>query len=115
MIDEHLDVCAVTETWLSNSAREHVTKGELTPVGYKLKSKSVRIGKRGGVAVLYKSTLKCKKQKTESFSSFELLKLLLSKTNKAIYVCVLYHPPAGSKHYKPVSTFIDKFQQYKDT
>ena len=71
-MDEHIDVCAVTLTWLSHSARDQVTKGELTPVGYKLESKSVRIGKGGGVALLYQSTLKCKKQKPESFSSFEL-------------------------------------------
>ena len=88
--EKGLDVCSISETWLGNSSKYDIVCGELTPVGYKLVHVPRNTGRGGGVAVLYKTSMKCKKQKVDRYSSFELLELLLTTRCDSIRLCVVY-------------------------
>ena len=46
---------------------------EVTPAGYKLEQVSRSTGTGGGVAVIYKTALRCKKQKTSKYNFFDLV------------------------------------------
>jgi exonuclease III len=110
--DKCLDVCSISETWLGKGSQYDIVCGELTPMGYKLEHVPRNTGRGGGVAVLYKTSVKCKKQKVDRYSSFELLELVLTTRCDSIRLCVVYRPPAGGKHSKSFGTFLTEFQNY---
>jgi exonuclease III len=112
--EKHMDICAISETWLHSGSNDIVC-GELVPPGYKLQHVPRRSGRGGGVAVVCKTTIKAKKQKAKGFSSFEHMELLLTTRNDCIRLCVLYRPPKGGKHSKPFSCFLTEFQEYMDS
>ena len=115
IVDNRLDICAITETWLTGDGeRDQIVCGTLTPNGYKLDTLSRKTGKGGGVAILYKSSLMCKKQKVCKYKSFECIELMLTSGCDSIRLCVIYKPPVGSKHGISFTSFLDEFQQYMD-
>ena len=63
VMDNHVDLLAVTETWLSPGERDRAVRGELTPPGYKLLDVPRTKGRGGGVALVYRDNLTVKKQK----------------------------------------------------
>jgi hypothetical protein len=83
----------------------------LTPAGYKLEHVPRNSGRGGGVAVLYKASITCKKERVAKYSSFEVIELLLSIKCSTIRLCVIYRPPGGT-HSKPIGTFLTEFQNY---
>jgi len=106
--DNKLDMCAISETWLRES--DAIVRGDITPAGYKLLHAN-RVGKRGGgVAILHKESLPCKKQKTQTFSTFELLEVFAKSPTRNIRLCCVYRPPSGHAF----SHFIDEFTVYLD-
>ena len=72
--EKKLDICAITETWLTDGDADQVIRGNLTPQGYKLQmanrpSKgSTTSG--GGVAVLHKCSLNVHKKIQVSFGIY---------------------------------------------
>jgi tRNA A58 N-methylase Trm61 len=56
--DNKLDVCAISETWLNDGDVDAVSCDALKPAGYRLDHVPRSTGKGGGVAVVYKSTIK---------------------------------------------------------
>ena len=69
LVDEDLDVVAVTETWLS-SQHCNVT-AELRDMGYHIYHFNRDVKKGGGVALIFKDNIKFVKGKTFSCDSFE--------------------------------------------
>ena len=97
IIDEGIDVCAITETWITSSNENNVTLGNLTPAGYKL-THVPRKGKKrgGGVAIICKASIKTEMQKHEdSFETFEMMEILMSSSKKCVRLAVIYRPPSG--------------------
>ena len=82
--------------------------------GFKFEHVPRRTGKGGGVGVVYKSSIKSVKNKTDNYSSFDCVELLLASKGDSIRLCVVYRPPAG-KHAQPVSVFMEQFQDYMDS
>ena len=120
IIDENVDICAITETWLhaSSDTKDKVILGNLTPPGFKLlhvpRTKSRNKASGGGVAVIYRDHLKIQKQKTTAFKSFECLEILLTTGAGCTRLAVIYRPPPGGKSGCPTSVFLDEFHQYID-
>lgn len=112
--DNKLDILCITETWMTGSPLDDLICNELTPPGYKIVHVPREQGRGGGVAVIYRSSLKCQSQSKHRPASFEALELLLSTKSDCIRLCVIYRPPVGGKHSKPMSMFLDEFQEYID-
>ena len=51
ILETKSDICAVTESWLSNPDKDQIEKANATPEGFVLISQS-RLSKRGGGVVL---------------------------------------------------------------
>jgi exonuclease III len=113
--DEGLDICAITETWLSPGAKDVITLGNLTPTGYKVDHIPRHKGKGGGVAFVYKDMFSFIVQTGPKYSSFECIEALLSTGNDCIRFSCIYRPPPGGKSGKPTCQFLDDFTEYVDS
>jgi hypothetical protein len=111
IIDNHIDLTVITETWLNaKDGIYHTTLNELCPDGYKIISKP-RDKRGGGVAVILKATLNTETLEVKSAAtatSYEHITITVSNNsvagNRYIFVAV-YRPPA-----KTLSNFIDEIQ-----
>ena len=107
------DITAISETWLSGDAeKDKLVCSDLTPQGFKLEVCSRSKGKGEGVAILYKTSLKCKRQTIQLYKSFDCLELVLSDKANSVHVCAIYKPPSSSKHGQTYSDFIQEFEHY---
>ena len=109
IIDEDIDICVLTETWLRPGDKDQISRGNLTPEGYKLFDVPRPSKRGGGVAIVCKSNLKPTKQPTEVYEMFEHMEVLISTNSDCVRLCVLYRPPSGS-----VKNFLDEFSSYID-
>jgi hypothetical protein len=114
-VDKQIDICALTETWLSSGDRDRIVCGDILAPGYQLHQEPRKKGRGGGVAVLYKKDICVKKQHSATYSSFENMEVLIKTGSDCIRLIVVYRPPLGSKHAQPSSVFMEEFGQYIDS
>ena len=112
VVDNELDICAITETWLGKEGGDELVCRELTPAGYSLEHVARSKGKGGGVAVIFKDSFATKTEKVSAYKSFELIELTLRTQKDCIRLGVVYRPPSGGKSGQPVSVFQKEFQDY---
>ena len=86
---------------------------EISPPGYTIEHVPRTSGRGGGVAVILRSSFKYAVQKQKKYSSFETIEILISTKSDSVRLCVVYRPPGG-KHSKPLSTFLEEFENYMD-
>ena len=104
MCTQNLDLFFLTEIWLNSN----VIDSNFCPLGYNI-IRNDRIGRGGGVAVIFKNFLKLIEVKTNFVSSdgFEFLCFdLILKGLRLRFLCV-YIPPNSSKSLAVVSNMID--------
>ena len=113
IVENNIDILALTETWLSAGDRDKVTRGSLTPPGYSLVD-APRTGRRGGgVAIIYKSSFNLSTVKSEKkFLSFEHMEILLKTNNDIIRIIVVYRPPSGGKSEGEIGGHMQVHQSY---
>ena len=107
--DEKLDVLALTETWFVKD-EDAASIASVTPDGYSIYH-IPRTNKRGGgVAVIFRDTIKKKVNKIEGTASFEYLDISLSHDSELLRLLVIYRPPSNSVH-----EFCKDFAKVTDT
>ena len=110
ILEQDLDICCLTETWLNSD--DTVTIGELFPNGYEIISVPRKDRRGGGVAVIIKQSLSikfnCSKETT--FRSFEHLNSIVShpKHSQPLNLTIVYRPPRSNKNTLPISVFFDE-------
>ncbi|KAK6175887.1 hypothetical protein SNE40_014264 [Patella caerulea] len=105
IIENKLDIFALTETWLTDS-NDQTALAELVPTGYSIPS--VPRNKRGGgVALIFKSSIKSTKPRLEKFKCFECLDSLVSIKQKNPRLIIIYRPPG-----KSAELFFNEFQTF---
>ena len=116
MSDKLVDICAVTETWLKQGdAAKHV---EIKDYGYDILSLP-RKGRGGGVAFLFDpQRVSPIKNKTNYYSSFEVLECVIKTKNDLLRLCVVYRSTqvATKASYLQTRTslFFEQFNDYLD-
>ena len=103
IIDNSLDLLSLTETWLHPDTSSEVLNS-LTPNNYSIISSPRAVGRGGGIAVIYKSSLQVSSLSLTSFASFEVLGLKVVAGNFTCNFFTIYRPPSSS-----LSTFFDDF------
>jgi hypothetical protein len=117
VIDNALDITALTETWLDANGSDSMIEGDLCPPGFKLLIDSRRIypgrGRGGGVGVLFKAGFKYKLvEKTFRPTSFEYMEVIIYTHGTPLHLIVLYRPPPSVKNKLTVGLFCDEFTSF---
>ena len=98
-----IDILAVTETWLSPNSLPS-TLNSLTPDKYSILHPPRLTGRGGGLAFIFRSSLKLLKITIPSFTSFEALCVKFSVSGSSFTILNVYRPPSSS-----VSDFFSEF------
>ena len=110
LVEEGIDICAITETWLTGDEdTNRVTCGTLTPPGYAMIHAPRKSRRGGGVAIVHKNSLTVSKQSTITYNTFENMEVLLQTGSECVRLCVVYRPPSSSK-----PQFLEEFTKYLD-
>ncbi|XP_068704693.1 uncharacterized protein [Montipora foliosa] len=100
VVDNDIDILAITETWLRPSNLDSLTIGDLTPTGYQFQPCDVaRDTRGGGVGLLHKSSLNFHKDSVDSigkFQSFEAADMKLHWRSTAMHILIIYRPPSSN-------------------
>ena len=106
--DLNIDIACLTETWWTSSSGTFSKC--IRDAGFKLSHAHRSNTPGGGVAIIYKATLKLKnmEKSTVRFSSFEYCSVLLHSTLKIIILCIY------RKQEIPMNAFISEFTDIMD-
>ena len=79
VVDNNIDILAITETWLQDDISNQITINNICPTGFVLRNLP-RVGsRRGGVALLYKNRFRLKKFSRDiNYNSFEFTDRVIS-------------------------------------
>ena len=73
ILEHKLDICFITETWISKNEDLQYIKANLKMQGYHILSCESKNRKGGGLACIYNEKLKMKALKLQKYESFESL------------------------------------------
>lgn len=117
ILENDLDVLALTETWLGAADDQQVLH-DLLPSGYNVIS-IPRPGNRrgGGVAVVFKAGLSvdlisCSND--QHFTQFEYLSCTITGKQRTIRLCVIYRPPVSTVNGLQTTKFFDEWSVFLD-
>ena len=104
LLNEHIDVAIVTETWLKDADDIWLQGCELNKNGYKISCSNRRNRQGGGVALIYKDSLIIKMLKKDQSVTFEKAVWCIRYPGVELTVCAIYHPPY-SETYQVTNNF----------
>ena len=106
VVDNNIDILALTETWLRPGNCDDLEVGILCSNGYRFLHAPRTHGRGGGVGFLFKDTLRINSVLTDDFQSFEVMDIRF-RSLKGIRFFIIYRPP-----YSSYSSFFQDFQDY---
>ena len=112
VVDNKIDILAITETWLKSDDDCYFTIRDICPQDYVFNHIPRTTGTGGGVGLLFKKNLKIKKLQTRTFRSFELMEVLLHTSSLTTRIVVVYRPPPSSINGLTSSLFFTEFSSF---
>ena len=117
LINNEVDVCLMQETFLTD--HDSAILEEIKEFGFKINSVPRTDGREhGGLAMLYKSSIKMKADKSKTnnqYKSFEFAVSTLKTEVGLIRFCNMYRPPYSTKHRITIKQFIEEFKEYLES
>ena len=111
IIEQDIDICFLTETWLYNNTGEKAKINEMTPSTHCFFHISRETMRGGGVGFFVNKAFQIiKVSKMSVFESFELIEAKISIRSVCIKIITIYRPPEKSKR-----NFINEFTAYIDS
>ena len=108
ILEHDIDICALTETWLSKF--DELVVQQLQPDGYKLLHVDCMDRSGGRVAVLCRGSTHLVLSSEAKFTSFESINIKLKIHQTFTNLVVIYRPP--SLPQVPASVFLNEFSRY---
>ena len=115
ILEHKLDICFITETWISKHEDLQYIKANLKMQGYHILSCERANRKEGGLACIYNENLKMKASKPQKYESFESLTVQVSIKSKTNIFSLIYRPPSSTKNITPIRVFLDEFSEHITT
>ena len=111
-VDENIDVCCITETWLKDS--DEAVLADIKLRGYQIVNSPRSSNKRGGgVAFLCKDIYTHKHIKTSKYLFFELLEVYFSCKNTGIRFSTIYR--TGNLNAQHRISFLEELNDYLES
>jgi len=112
IISRDVDIMALTETCLGHDNDKQILH-DLVPLGYNILQVSRSSGRRGGcVALFFKSNLRVKSVKTNSFDQFEHMHCTVVFKDTCVDLFVVYRPPPSRANGLKTSDFFDDWSVF---
>ena len=115
IVEQDLDILAITESWMRGDITDQVTISELVPNGYLIKS-IPRQSRGGGVAIIFKSYLQIKFKLNNKYLSFEHLEAetRVSSSSELLRFVIIYSPTPKTGNNRASELFIEEFVEFHD-
>ena len=111
IIDQDLDLFALTETWLTGTDMDNVIISSLLPNGYNI-THNPRETRGGGTAIIHRNSLKVSTvSESQNHPSFEGLECIVTSTH-VVRLSVIYRPPPSTKNKTTHKQFLTEFADY---
>lgn len=112
LIDDNVDICVISETWLKDSDQAWTEGCELNKDGYKMQTANRLNRTGGGLACVYNDKYKVEQKIHGTKRSFEYALWHVKLTDAdSLNVLGIYHPPPSDKN-PPNSVFIDEIAKF---
>ncbi|XP_072022865.1 uncharacterized protein [Amphiura filiformis] len=117
IIHHHVDVLAITETWLTGTVRDNRAIADIqnTLPHFVIHHKHRLNSRGGGVAVIVRKGINVDFNTTGDFSTFEYLDLNVTSQSSSFRLIVLYRPPPNRINKFTFSAFQDEFSSLLET
>ena len=112
LLNEHIDVAIITETWFKDTDDIWLQGCELNKNGYKITSSNRKIRQGGGVVLVYKDSLIIKMLIMDQTDTFEKGIWQVRYPGVGLTVCVIYHPPYSETYQVTHNQFQDEFSEF---
>ena len=108
--EERIDICFTTETWLTENDKIWIDTSALSENNnYNIDSIPRQKRKGGGIALVYKPTIRVERIKTGIYKTMEHCLWKVKYTNAHFYVLGIYHPPPSNQLKHTNSNFHEEF------
>ena len=108
--DGKVDMCAMTETWLSD--KDSAVIHEITPPGYHFIHQP-RVNRRGGgTGLLFKETIDARQVVAGEKMSFEFAEYHILFKNFELKLINVYRPPYSDSHRVSINVFLNEFSEF---
>ena len=101
------DICIVTETWLKENDDTWLVFSDISRNGYKIQTQNRNIRKGGGLAIVYRSTLKVSVIESDHTRSMEYAKWKVNTGTVIINIIAIYYPPYSYINQSTNAMFLD--------
>ena len=115
--EENIDLCVVTEMWLSNEIEDDtwVKCSVLNNDTLKLANVN-RIGRKGGgIALVYCNNLKVRHPEDAKWMSFEYAIWGLQHKETKMTIMAIYRPPYSTMNQATIQSFFEEFTDWMET
>ena len=96
IIDNNIDILALTETWFRNDGQDQVAIGDMTPPGYRIQHLPRPNKRGGGLAIIYRTVLEMESIKPTNFKTFECFTTSVKHSKASFQLAIVYRPPQTS-------------------
>ena len=97
ILQHKLDICFITETWISKNEDLQYIKANLMTQGFNILSCERKNRKGGGLACIYNERFKMKLLVPQNYDFFESLTVQCNIKSKTKLFCLIYRPPSSTK------------------
>ena len=111
IIDQQIDLFALTETWLTGTDTDNPIISALLPKGYNI-IHNPRQARGGGTAIIHRNSLTVTKDsESQTHPSFEALECVVTST-EVVRLSVIYRPPPSTRNKTTHKQFQAEFADY---
>ena len=105
LVENKIDICIVTETWLTDDDKVWLDCSDLSKNGYHIQSANRRNRRGGGLAIIATTNIKTKLLEKGEKVSFEYAVWKVNTNNASMTVLAIYHPPITGQPLNSYSIF----------
>ena len=113
ILENDLDIMALTETWLRPGTIDEAVIGEMVPPGYNFFHEPRSTGRGGGVGIITRDTIKTTTETLHSsYHTFECLQIKAISTSMTYRIFTIYRPPPSDKNTLTTTDFLEDFGNF---
>ena len=112
MCDEKIDICVLTETWLTEQDKHWIETSNLNNDNLCMDISDQLYGRGGGLGLVTMTNLATQKLGEQHMKNFQVANWRVKTKLQSLLVIVIYYSPYSSTNKTIKSTFLDEFTDW---